>query len=80
MKNELSFQSCFRGLVVRVRTVIPKVLGSRLTQAHSEKYTFIKTLYFFEVFSKMKLYQKKCISVKHILALPTWGLKSTGSV
>ena len=71
MKNELTFQSCLRGLVVRDWTAMLKVLGSRLTQAHSEKYTFIKTLYFFEVFSKMKLYQKKCISLKHILALPT---------
>ena len=80
MKNELTVQSCLRGLVVRDWTAMLKVLGSRLTRAHSEKYTFIKTLYFFEVFSKMKLYQIKCISLKHILALPTWGLRSTGSV
>ena len=42
------------------------------------KITYFYNIFsFFKIFSKMKFYPRKCISLKHILALPTWGLTCT---
>ena len=73
LKNFILLQSCIVGLEVRVWADKQEVPGSNPTLV--QYLVLLPKLYFFSIFFKNENLPKKCIFFKHILALPTWGLK-----
>ena len=76
-KMGINFQLSIMVYWIEHWTDILEVPGSNPSAALLKLNSFTKIFSFFQVFQKSKICQKKCMFLKRILTLSTWGQKST---